>query len=137
VTPDAAATPDATPTVIRYGDSSPRITYSEGWGIARHSLYTGGAVHYSKTRNATATLRFTGSAVKWLGPTGPTRGKASVSIDGKFVRTIDLYASRFRGVSPALFTQSWSQVGTHTLTIRVARTLDRPIVAIDAFEVRR
>jgi hypothetical protein len=61
----------------------------------------------------------------------------SVYVDGKFVRTVDLYAKRFQGRPVALFSRSWVGVGTHTLTIKVAGTRNRPIVAIDGFRVRR
>jgi hypothetical protein len=60
-----------------------------------------------------------------------------VYIDGRFVRTIDLYANRFLGRPLALFSRTWSKSGTHTLTIKVAGTPGRPIVAVDAFTVRR
>jgi hypothetical protein len=149
-TPTPGATPTASPSptpttketsttqaIVRYGDSSQQITYSSGWSIAKYGGYLGGAVHYSGTQDATATFRFTGSAVSWLGPTGPTRGKANVYVDGAFVRTVDLYASRFHARPAAIFTQTWAQIGTHSLTIKVAGTLDRPIVAIDGFTVRR
>jgi len=67
----------------------------------------------------------------------PTRGKANVYVDGRFVRTVDLHASRFHGRPLALFNKNWSGVGAHTLTIKVARMADQSIVAIDAFTVRR
>lgn len=135
--PAAGPTPAATSTLLRYGDASRHITYSDGWSVATHRLYTGGSVHYARTRNATASLRFVGSGVTWLGPKGPTRGKANVYIDGRFVRAIDLYAPRFLGRPLALFTRTWTKPGTHTLTIKVAGMPGRPIVAIDAFTVRR
>ena len=41
--------------------------------------------------------RFTSpAAVAWNGPTGPTRGQAKVYIDGKDVKTVDLYRAHVR-----------------------------------------
>ncbi len=48
---------------VRYSDSSAQITYSAGWAIAKSRMYLGGAVHFARSRNARATIRFTGSAV--------------------------------------------------------------------------
>ena len=74
---------------------------------------------------ATATFTFTGKRVTWYGPVGPTRGKAKVSIDGTYVRTVDLHASGFTA-RKAVFTTSWSTAGAHTLTI--TRSSARPAI---------
>ena len=120
----------------RFGESSGAIEYSGRWRTARHDGYGGDRVRYATAAGASATFTFTGTRVTWYGPTGPTRGKAKVYIDGEYVRTVDL---RSRSFDPrdALFGRSWSSAGTHTLRIVVVGTKGRPMVAIDEFVVRR
>ena len=118
----------------RYAETSPRIDYTGRWRVAEHASYRGDEARYAKAKNASARFTFVGSKVAWYGPTGPTRGKARIYIDGKYARTVDLRASSFRARN-RLFSRSWSQPGSHTLTIKVVGTSGRPTVAIDEFLV--
>jgi hypothetical protein len=117
-------------------DRSRSIVYRGTWRTARHAGYNGDRVRYATGRGASATLTFTGRRVVWYGPTGPTRGKARVYVDGKAVRTVDL---RRRSFDPraALYSTRWSKSGRHTLRIVVLGTTGRPMVAIDDFAITR
>lgn len=115
-------------------ESNAAITYAGDWKSARHSGYSGDKVRYSGDAGATATLTFVGTKITWIGPVGPTRGKARVSIDGVAVRVVDLAAGRFRATK-ALFSASFTDGLEHTLTIEVLGTRGRPIVAIDGFAI--
>jgi hypothetical protein len=123
-------------TLQAFSEKSPQIAYRGTWKSAGHPGYTGDAASYATAAGAKATFTFTGTRVTWYGPVGPTRGKATVTIDGKAVTTVDLSARRF---SPhkALFAVGWSKAGAHTLVITVAGTAGHPYVAIDAFVVAR
>jgi hypothetical protein len=81
-------------------------------------------------------VRFTARRIAWHGPTGPTRGKAKVYVDGRYVKTVDLRRATF-DPRATLFRTGWSKVGKHTLTIVVAGTRGRPMVAIDDFTILR
>jgi len=118
----------------RIGEASAAIAYSGSWKSARHQGYAGDKVRYSTKAGATATLTFTGRTVVWYGPTGPTRGKARVYLDGTLFRTVDLHARTF-DVRDVVFRKAWSSAGTHTLTIEVVGTKGHPMVAIDEFIV--
>lgn len=118
----------------RIGEGSSAITYSGSWRSARHQGYAGDKVRYATRAGATATLTFTGRKVVWYGPTGPTRGKARIYLDGTLVRTVDLHARTF-DVRDVVFRKAWSSPGAHTLTIEVVGTRGRPMVAIDEFVV--
>jgi hypothetical protein len=118
-----------------YNDGHASIRYSGRWDMAGHTGYVGGKAHYSTQRGATATLTFTGRTVAWYGPTGPTRGKARVSIDGTAVATIDLRSGSFVP-REVLFSRRFPSTGKHTITITVLGTAGRPYVALDAFVVR-
>ena len=129
-----APPPPTDPPGTRYGERSERIEYRGDWGTAGHVGYTGDEVRYSGQAGATASFSFGGSKVTWYGPTGPTRGKAIISIDGRYVKTVDLYSSTFDPREP-LFRKTWTRSGRHTLTIQVHGTKGRPTVAIDEFIV--
>ena len=87
-----------------------------------------------RRRGASARFTFTGTRVVWYGPVGPTRGKATISIDGVRVATVDLYRRSF-DPHEALFSKAWKTAGKHSLVIAVAGTRGRPYVAIDGFTV--
>lgn len=136
-----AATPTATPTpaAVRHitqfiSERSAAVSYRGSWGSAA-GPYRGGAVAYSTSAGATASLRFTGTQVSWVGPLGPTRGAAQVILDGRPVATVSLWRASFIGQA-TLFTRSFASAGPHTLTIRVLSVPGHPYVAIDGFTVR-
>lgn len=134
---DTASAPPA-PSVwtATYQESYRYIGWTGTWGTAKHTAYQGNTVRWSQQPGATATFTFTGRSVAWIGPKGPTRGQAKVWVDGKYVKTIDLYASSFRAVA-TVFTRSWSSVAKHTLRVEVVGTKGRPVVAIDAFRITK
>jgi hypothetical protein len=117
----------------RLSDNAGAISYRSTWRYASFSSYSLGHVKYATRAGATATLRFTGTGIAWVGPTGPTRGSARVYIDGRYVRTVDLRRSTFRARS-IVFSKALSR-GTHTLVIRVVSS-GKP-VAIDELIVGR
>ena len=117
-------------------DRSPAIDYDGRWKIARHDGYRGGTVRYATGRGATATMTFTGRGVTWYGPTGPTRGKARVYVDGRLVTTVDLRRSGFHARA-AVFSKRWSTAKRHTIRIVVVGTSGRSMVAIDGFGISK
>jgi len=117
-------------------ERSAAIDYSGSWRRARHGGYGGGAVAYSTSKGASATLTFTGRAVAWNGPTGPTRGQAKVYIDGNYVKSVNLYRRSFDARSQ-LFRTAWKSSATHTLTIVVVGTKGHSMVAIDDFVISK
>jgi hypothetical protein len=121
-------------TVRRYSENSSRITYGGRWTRAEHASYRGDTVRQAKRKNQVATFRFTGRQVAWNGPKGPTRGEARVYVDGRYVKTVDLYARRF-DPRDRIFTKSFGRSGAHRLTIKVMGTPGHPVVAIDEFLV--
>jgi hypothetical protein len=111
----------------RIGDSAAAIKYAPSWKTARYWSYSGNQVRYATGAGASATFAFTGSGIAWVGPVGPTRGKAKVYIDGRYVVTVDLRRSTFQA-RKTLFSKALP-AGQHTLRIVVASS-GRP-VAID------
>jgi hypothetical protein len=118
----------------RIGETNIGIAYAGRWQSARHNGYADRTVLYADRSGATATYTFYAKSVAWVGPVGPTRGRAKVAIDGKAVGTVDLRRSRFKP-RVTIFDRSWKVVGTHTITITVVGS-GRP-VAIDEFVIKR
>jgi subtilisin len=108
------------------------VAYRGAWRTWLHSSAYGGGTRYSGAAGATATFRFTGRAIAWIAPLGRLSGAAQVYVDGRYVRTVNLYAA---GAHPRriVFEQRWAASGTHTISVRVAGTAGHPRVDVDAF----
>jgi hypothetical protein len=101
-----AATPESDKT-IRY----------DAWVGTGSSHAVGGAYRSSSAKNETVTVTFTGTEIDWITSKGPAFGKASVTIDGAAMGTVDLYrASQLWQVT---FAYAGLSAGDHTLVIRV------------------
>jgi muramidase (phage lysozyme) len=128
--------PTAAARIRVLNERSSAIVYRGKWRIARHGGYGGDVVRYARSKGASATVQFTARRIAWNGPTGPTRGKAKVYVDGRYVRTVDLRRAVF-DPRATLFRTAWSKVGKHSLTIVVVGSKGRPMVAIDDFTILR
>jgi hypothetical protein len=122
--------------VKRYSERSAAITYRGTWSSATHAGYAGDRVRYAKAAGASATFTFTGKRVAWYGPVGPTRGKAKVYLDGRYVTTVDLRRSGFKARA-RVFDFTWKSSGRHTLRVVVLGTPGHPMVAIDELVVAK
>lgn len=118
----------------RIQETNAGIAYSRGWSPASHEAYAGGRVLYSERDGAIATYTLYAKSVAWIGPVGPTRGRARVYVDGTSIGIVDLRRSSFKP-RVTLFSRAWSRAGAHTLTIQVLGA-GRP-VAIDEFVITR
>jgi hypothetical protein len=114
-------------------DASAGIGWRGAWGVAGSSSYLGGKAHFTRAATGVSTFRFTGTAVSWIGPQGPGRGKSRVYIDGTLVAVVDQYASTF-AARRVIFSRNVTS-GTHTLVIKAAGTPGRSTVAVDALEI--
>jgi hypothetical protein len=116
-------------------DNSASVHYSSGWIRVSHRGYSHGTVRSTNKRGATASLTFTGTGVSWVGPTGPTRGRAKVYVNGVYKATVNLFSTTFRP-SRVVFRMTWKSSATRTIKIVAAGTAGRPTVAVDALLVR-
>jgi hypothetical protein len=119
-----------------FGNRSLAIRYEGTWRTARHRAYTGGQAHASSTRGSLLVIRFTGRAIRLVGPTGPTRGRAAVYLDGRRLGVIDQWSRTFRP-RRVVFRETWARTGTHRLEVRVLGTKGRPTVSLDRVVVSR
>lgn len=114
-------------------DTSGSIDYGGSWHIAGHADYQRDAAHWSTDGGATATIDFDGSAIAWLGPVGPGRGRATVRLDGESVGTVDLDAATF-DARHVVFVAAASTAGEHRLEIVVRGGTGA--VAVDGFVIQ-
>jgi hypothetical protein len=110
-------------------DGSSMLQWSGSWAKVGSSGYLGGYLHATRHAGPSATIAFSGTSVAWVGPVGPTRGKAKVYIDGSYIATVDTYRSSFVA-RRMLFARNLAD-GSHTLTITALGTTGRPTLAID------
>jgi len=128
---DGAASGDDGRTALQ--ESEAGAIYGGGWSRAEHGSYAGDTVAWSDVVGASATFTFTGRSVVWIGPIGPTRGRADVYVDGDFAKTVELRNGGFRP-RVVLFMMTRPEAGEHTLRIEIVGEPGRP-VAIDEFRV--
>lgn len=123
----------------RYENDDPLVSYSGNvWNrnhIAR--VWSGGSAATSNIQGATATFRFTGTSVSWIGcRKSSAGGTARVYIDGVFQKEIRLKESYpIEGYQMTVFRADGLAPGAHTITIEVVSATDGPYVVVDAFDV--
>ncbi len=128
-----------------YDDVDPALTYTGTWFHANssNSNYTGGDYDRTESWSATAgssvKVTFTGTAVRWIGPTNTNGGIADVLVDGTKVATVDTYSPAGKQVQQVLFQTSGLTTGSHTLEIDVTGQKNpassSATVVIDAIDV--
>lgn len=77
--------------------------------------------HSSSAANDTATLRFSGTQVKYYGAKSPQAGIVGISIDGGAESLVDLYSAT-RLDNTLIYTSAVLAGGNHTLKIRLTGT---------------
>ena len=123
---NSTSTTGSSHTIVNYPESSSAITYRGSWStVSSTTQYLSGKARASSVAGATATLRFTGRSIALLSRLGPTRGTASVYVNGVRVATIDTYARTYMPRQVA-WSMDWSTVATRTIVVRVNATPGRP-----------
>lgn len=116
-------------------ETSKQLKFRGRWYRADHKDYLGDHARSSDRKGDTVTVKFTGTGITWIGAIGPTRGRASVYLDGKWLQTVTAYARNFRPAR-VLWRMTFPKNETHTLKIRVSGTKGHPTVSLDALVVR-
>ena len=134
---DAGLTWAALDRLTRYENFRPEIRYCGRWTRHFHGEYSARQAHRSARPLDTATLKFFGTRISWLGCRGPDHGIAKVIIDGELHGSVDLYAPRrMRGCE--LFAASLPR-GRHSIAVQIQRERNTQsggrTVTIDAFDV--
>jgi Alginate lyase len=116
--------------VERIEATSRTADLSGTWARVGYSGYSGGSALSTDARGAKVVWRGTTQSIAIVGPTGPTRGRMIVTVDGVRADDIDLRSSRFRARN-VLFTTSWRDASVHELVIEARPSSGRRTVAID------
>ena len=120
----------------RYSESSSLATYTGSWTLAQSSRYDGGKARWATTAGRKVEYRITGRSIAWVAATGPTRGSATVWVDGVRAGSVSLYASS-TSYRKVVWNKSWPDVGSHRVAFVVNGTSGHPRVDIDAIIVGR
>jgi hypothetical protein len=122
-------------------ESSNAIVHTGSWTQQGLTSAYGGGVEYAKATGSAAQFTFTGSDVAWVSTKGPDRGRATVSIDGVVMKTVDLYASATQSRRVVFSRSDLDPTVSHTITVQVLGTKNSASsdtrVDIDAFGVLR
>jgi len=110
------------PAATRYQETDARPLWSGSWVTVKTASASGGSYRRSSSSGASLTVSFKGTSVAWIATKGPRSGKADVSLDGKTVATVDLYASKTAYKATAWLKTGLSSTATHTVVIRVLGT---------------
>ncbi|MBX6353650.1 MAG: S8 family serine peptidase [Thermoflavifilum sp.] len=106
------------PPPVTVEDNSGSLKYSSTWTHAKESSDSGGTLSYSTTKGAYVQFTFTGVDIKVLAKTGVDEGYADVYLDGKFVKTVNLYTSSTK-YKQVIFQQTGLSETSHTIQIVV------------------
>jgi len=112
--------------------TSSAVTWGGSWVTNSSSAVSGGSLRYSTAKGASASYRFNGSSISWVGYLGPTRGSAAVYIDGVLKATIDEYSPSY-SARAIVYAATWSVNATHTIKIVNLGTAGHSRVDVDAF----
>jgi hypothetical protein len=116
-------------------NSAGTIRYSAGWRRVSTRSASGGSLTSSSTKRSSATFTFSGAGIAILGPVGPTRGIARVSIDGAVAGSLSAFAD-VDGSRRILYSKPLAP-GAHTVVITLAGPTSHPRVDLDALVVTR
>ncbi len=136
---DAMADTETTVTVThRIEDDSRRATFTGPWSYSWNPAFSGSSAMRASRAGARASMRFDGTGVGIVAPTGPSGGIVAVRLDGSTVATVSLYAAE--ATSSALVWWSGDLApGVHSLTVSATGSREPSstgtLVELDGFEV--
>lgn len=134
---NVSAWTSAKQTTVPYDNASMKFTKSSQWKKAQSASLYRGSSRYTTKKGATASMSFKGGkSVYLIATTGPTRGKVKVYVDGKYVKTVNLY-SKTTTYRKAILLKSLKGSGTHKVSLVAAPTKTRKRVDIDGLAVKR
>jgi hypothetical protein len=103
------------------GTGQNQFNYVGAWNYGQQSGAFLGDNHYSNTANASVTITFTGTQIRYYAARANNHGRVAVSINNGAETTIDLYASS-RSDNVLVWTSPMLTNTTHTFKVRVLGT---------------
>jgi uncharacterized protein YchJ len=101
------------------GSTTGTVQFSANWGQCTTDCANAAdnSFRWTGTTGSTATVRFTGRQIKWIGMQDPLAAIATVSIDGGAATDIDPYSSTTSAGTKVIYTSPMLTKGAHTLVI--------------------
>ncbi|MEV8506231.1 glycosyl hydrolase [Actinoplanes sp. NPDC051475] len=101
------------------GSGDGQVQFSAGWGQCTTTCgrASDGSYVWTATPGSTATVRFTGSRLRWFGMKEPFSVIATVAIDGRAAVDVDPYAATASASSQQLYVSPTLSQGAHTAVI--------------------
>lgn len=143
VTTTTTAAPTTTsstaPAVLtRFEETDSRLIYAGDWSTSVDSSASEGEFVFANSDGASVTVAFEGTYLAWMVKKSPAYGKATVTLDGRSLGTVDLYAST-AGWQLKVWGTGSLRPGRHTLTITWTGTRNSAAsdtnIGVDAFDV--
>ena len=106
------------------------VWFSSDWQSENGAAYSASTQTVTAQVGATVVLNFFGPSISWYGERGPAGGTARVTIDGKEVGTVELFAE-FVSAGAVVFSIKDLDTGPHEIVVEV---LDGR-VTIDHFDI--
>jgi hypothetical protein len=116
--------------VVRIEPSRRTIDMAGTWSAVRFGAYSHDVALSTDQAGATITWQGSARSIGIVGPIGKTRGRMTVTVDGKREASVDLYASTYQARS-ALATVRLDKPGEHVVRIEAAKSSGRATVAVD------
>ena len=108
------------------------------WVPESHGSMSGGGDRYTTQAGATLSMKFSGTSATWIGPVGPSYGKAEVYLDGVKRGTVSQYAPAYDYKAEVYDTGALA-AGEHVLTVKALGTKQSvstgTVIVFDAFDV--
>jgi hypothetical protein len=114
---DWVAGPTFTTSLV--SDRSTPVSYSGTWTKALYAPATNGYTTYATAAGARARFTFTGRAIALVAPMGPTRGSATIYVDGVSRGAVSFKAAAGQS-RLIMFATTFATVGSHAIEVRVA-----------------
>jgi hypothetical protein len=118
VTNNPPPPPPVQQTPTRFEQDDRAVSYTGNWYPSTYNVHSGGSAVFSEDRDgaAVATMRFTGSGIRWIGFRDPWSGIGNVLLDGQLVSIVDSYADPEQPQA-VLFAAGGLAPGAHTLAL--------------------
>lgn len=127
------------PSFTDYKETSKYITRTGTWKTSTSASHIGGTALFTSQLNASATIKFKGNMVRWIGYTAPTGGRAKVYLNGKLVKTVSLKSSSMEYQKILYSASTLDPTKVHTLrivTTTASGSTSAGKVTIDRIQVR-
>lgn len=124
--------PWISPQVVQSGSAS----LAGPWQTISNKHALGESLTVARSAGSSARLSFHGSSIGLVATRGPNRGTLKVIVDGRQAAIVDLDARREKN-RKVVFTRTFHDSGTHTISVQAMGTRRRPLVDLDAFIVIR